>query len=81
MENQTCPKTWLLESILATLFCCLPLGILGIVNASKVSANFATGNYEEAERRSLEAAKWVRYSVIIGIIGIIISVIVNLVIR
>ena len=30
------PKNWLIESILVTLFCCLPLGIAGIINASKV---------------------------------------------
>lgn len=31
-SNQvTMPKTWLVESILVTLFCCLPFGIVGIV--------------------------------------------------
>ena len=32
------PKTWLIESILATLFCCLPFGIVGIVNAARVNS-------------------------------------------
>ena len=31
-----CPKTWMVESVLATIFCCLPFGIVGIINASKV---------------------------------------------
>ena len=35
-EFNTPPKNWLVESILVTLFCCLPLGIAGIINASKV---------------------------------------------
>jgi len=34
-EFSTPPKNWLVESILVTLFCCLPLGIAGIINASK----------------------------------------------
>ena len=34
MEENVQPKTWLVESILVTLFCCLPFGIVGIVNAA-----------------------------------------------
>ena len=30
------PKSWLVESILVLLFCCLPFGIVGVVYASKV---------------------------------------------
>ena len=32
------PRTWLVESILITVLCCLPFGIVGIVYASKVSS-------------------------------------------
>lgn len=46
------PKSWLVESILVTLFCCLPLGIVGIINASSVENKFATGDYAGAERAS-----------------------------
>ena len=31
------PKTWLVESIVATILCCLPFGFAGIVNASRWS--------------------------------------------
>src|SRR4029079_6010877 len=34
------PKSWLAESILVTLFCCMPFGIAGIVNASRVESRF-----------------------------------------
>lgn len=34
MSEQVCPKTWMAESILVTVFCCLPFGIAGIVFAS-----------------------------------------------
>jgi len=37
-NNQKPPKSWLVESILVTLFCCLPFGIAGIVNASRVES-------------------------------------------
>ena len=77
METNICPKTWLVESILVTIFCCLPFGIVGIVNASKVSALYAQGKYAEAEIRSANAKKWVKSAFIIGIIWLLVSIIGN----
>lgn len=77
METNVCPKTWLTESILVTIFCCLPFGIVGIINASKVSSLFAQGKYLEAEMRSANAKKWVKIAFIIGLIWILISIIGN----
>lgn len=54
------PKTWLVESILVTFFCCIPFGIVGIVNASKVETLYNSGNIEGAERASKEAGKWTK---------------------
>jgi hypothetical protein len=69
------PKTWMVESILVTLFCCLPFGIAGIVNASKVETRFYAGDYDGAMRSSLEAAKWTKYgffsSLIVGALYVI----------
>ncbi len=61
------PKTWLVESILATLFCCLPFGIVGIVQASKVESSFYAGRVEEAERASRDAKKWTVISFWVGL--------------
>jgi hypothetical protein len=66
-NNQRLPKTWLVESILATLFCCLPFGIAGIVNAAKVESRFYAGDIEGAERYSRDAKKWTLVSFWIGI--------------
>lgn len=74
-ENKTCPKTWLAESILVTLFCCLPFGIIGIVNASKVSTFFAMGNYEMAQRTSANATKWTKIGFFTGLVITILSAI------
>ena len=68
---QTPPKNWLVESILVTLFCCLPLGIVGIVFASQVNSKFAAGDYNGALRASRDAAKWTKISFWIGIAVII----------
>jgi predicted secreted protein len=56
------PKTWLVESILVTLFCCLPFGVVAIVNSSKVESHFYAGNIEAAERASKNAKTWVMWS-------------------
>lgn len=69
------PKTWLVESILVTLFCCLPFGIAGIVNAAKVESRFYAGDIAGADRSSAEAKKWTTISFFIGISGAIIYLI------
>lgn len=65
------PKTWLVESILVTILCCLPFGIVGIINAAKVNSLYDQTKYEEAKRFSGNAKKWTMIGLIIGLIYII----------
>lgn len=62
------PKTWLVESILATLFCCLPFGLVGLIKAANVSTLYQAGKYAEATVTSQEAGKWTKISIAVGII-------------
>ena len=62
------PKTWLVESILVTLFCCLPFGIVGIINAAKVESRFYIGDEEGAKQASAEARRWTLISFWIGVV-------------
>lgn len=64
------PKTWLAESILVTLFCCLPFGIVGIVHAAKVESAFGAGDHDGADRASAEAKKWTMIGFWVGIVCI-----------
>jgi len=66
-HNNICPKTWLLQSVLITIFCCIPFGIVGIINACSVSSAYAVGNYALAEQKSKEAGKWVKIGFWCGI--------------
>lgn len=61
------PKNHLVEAILVTLFCCLPFGIAGIINAARVENAFYSGDEMEAERLSREALKWSKIGLFIGI--------------
>lgn len=72
MDTNICPKTWMAESILVTIFCCLPFGIVGIVNASKVTSLYTQGNYAEAQQASSNAKKWTKIGFFIGLAVIII---------
>ncbi|SDZ88665.1 protein of unknown function [Arachidicoccus rhizosphaerae] len=68
-QGQTPPKTWLVESILVTLICCLPFGIAGIVNAAKVESRFYAGDYDGAFKASEEAKKWTNIGFWLGIVS------------
>jgi len=59
---------YLVQSILVTLCCCLPLGIVGIINASKVNGLLASGDYDGAVRASEEAKKWCTIGFFAGIV-------------
>ena len=63
------PKTWLLESILATLLCCLPFGVVGIVYASKVETRFYAGDLVGAVKASSSAETWTLVSFFFGLFG------------
>ena len=75
METQPCPKTWMAESILVTIFCCLPFGIAGIVFAAKVSSLYAAGQSEEAVEASNNAAKWTKIGFFVGLAVMVIYMI------
>ena len=70
-EFNTPPKNWLVESILVTLFCCLPLGIAGIINASKVEVLFLAGDIAGANKAAADAKKWTMYGLFAGLAVIV----------
>ena len=59
------PDSWLAWSILCTILCCLPLGVVGIVYAAQVDSLWNQGRYEE----SVKAAKKAKTFTLIGIIS------------
>ncbi len=70
----TQPKNWLVESILVTIFCCLPFGIAGIVFATQVNSKWAAGDYNGAMQASKDAGKWTKIGFFVGL-GIILYLI------
>jgi len=67
-ENQVRPNNYLVLSILATIFCCWPLGIPAILQASKVNSKFAEGDYNGAKEASRKAKNWTIWSAVAALV-------------
>lgn len=46
---------WLWQSIVVTILCCLPLGVVGIVFASQANTEMGVGNWAAAEEKAKQA--------------------------
>lgn len=71
-QNLPKPDNNLVMAILCTICCCLPLGIVGIIKATKVDSYYNAGQYALAKQSADEAKK---YSMIGIVVGGIVSVI------
>lgn len=60
--------TWLWQSIVVTLLCCLPLGVVGIVQASKAQSAAAQWDYAEAQRLANSAKTFTLTGAAIGLV-------------
>ena len=69
-------NTWLIPSILATVFCCLPFGIVSIIYAVGANDALAQGNFALAKDKAAAAKKWFFVALICGILSQVLCVIV-----
>ncbi len=70
------PESYLVWAILATILCCVPLGIVSIVNAAGVSSAYNAGDYDLAVKKSENAKKWAIISAVCGIVASILYAII-----
>ncbi|MEX1177523.1 MAG: CD225/dispanin family protein [Nitriliruptor sp.] len=59
---------WFWQSIVATILCCLPLGIVGIVKSSQAKAANDVGNAQLARQRAGEARTWTLVAIGVGLV-------------
>ena len=65
------PVNWvpyLVLSIISTLCCCLPFGVVGIVFSAKINSSMTAGNLEEAQNNAKMAKIWIIVSFAICIL-------------
>ena len=65
---EPCPPTNMVWAVLATILCCIPLGIVGIVYANKVSKLYLAGDIEGAKSASETGAWWCIAAITVGVI-------------
>ena len=53
-----CPENYLIWSILSTIFCCLPFGIVAIYESSQVEKFYYRKEYEKAQKAANRAKNW-----------------------
>lgn len=62
---------YLVPTILTTLFCCLPFGVVSIVYAARVNGKLAAGDHPGALQSSQNAKTWAWISSGFGIVVIL----------
>lgn len=65
------PSNYLVWAILTTILCCLPFGIVSIVQATKVNGLWAQGQTAAAQEAADAAKKW---AIIAAIVGVVLNV-------
>lgn len=69
------PSNNLVWGILATIFCCLPLGIVSIVFAAQVNSKWAAGDYAGARESARRARQWAIFSAAAGLLAVMLYVV------
>ena len=65
-------RSYLFESIIMTVCCCLPMGIVGIVLSSQATAAFKAMDYERADRKANAARRAVIWGIVLAFIGFLV---------
>lgn len=68
----SCPNNYLWLSILVTILCCMPFGIVGIVYSTKVDSSWNSGNYDAAVNYSNKARNW-------SLVGMAVTAVISLI--
>lgn len=68
-QVQQAVPDYMVWSILATLFCCLPAGIVAIVKAASANTKKKAGDFSGAMEDANNAKTWLMVSVVLGVVG------------
>jgi hypothetical protein len=68
---------YLVQSILATLCCCMPLGIVALIFAAQVNSKLAAGDVAGAAAASSKARMFCWIAVAVALVGWVLIVLIN----
>ena len=69
-------QNYLIPAILATVFCCLPLGVVAIIFAAQVNSKVATGDIAGAMESSKKAKMFMFIAVGLGLLSWICAIVI-----
>lgn len=69
------PNDLLVWSILSTVFCCLPTGIVAIVYSSKVNSLWDAGRHAESIEAARKAKIWNIVGLVIGLVSLVMCIV------
>lgn len=69
-EQEKCPPTYLVWSILLTICCCNPLGVIPIITGAQVNSRYNNMDFEGARRSSYITEWWVIICFVLGLMMI-----------
>ena len=58
------PNNYLALSIITTVMCCMPLGVVSLIKSTQVDGLYNSGKYQEAEETSKSAKNWAMAGII-----------------
>ncbi len=73
---EKCPPTFLVWSILLTICCCNPVGIIPILLGASVTSNYRNNNIEAARRLSYITEWWIAITLVLGLIMLPFSILI-----
>lgn len=62
------PNTWFIPSLLITILCCMPLGLVGLAYSLKVEPRYFAGQYLMAEDAANKAKIWSIVGLCLGLL-------------
>ena len=68
------PRSYLLFSVLVTIFCFWPTGVVALVNALRVNSLWKTQQHDRARKASRRARNWGLATLSIGIVAWVVVV-------
>jgi uncharacterized protein YqhQ len=69
-------QNYLVPAILATIFCCLPVGVASIIFATQVNTKLAEGDVAGAREASKKAKMFMFIAVGLGLVSLIFGVLI-----
>lgn len=75
---EPCPPNYLVWTVLVTVMCCVPLGVISLIYSSQVKTKYTAGDIEGAKKASSKTELWLILAFVLGLIYQPFSVVMSL---